>query len=112
MSSVLEQALEEAFKNLGEPVAYIHKWKPHAAIIGKSLHFTDTSPHGDDVEIIPLYTSAPEISQANLPAGWQLVPIEPTDAMFAAGDQFMECTSSLGEAWEAMLSAAPKGEAA
>lgn len=40
--------------------------------------------------------------------GWQLVPIEPTEEMFVAGDQFMECTSSLGEAWEAMLSAAPK----
>ena len=38
----------------GEPVAYLHKWKPHANTIGQSLHFVGVSPHGDDVEITPL----------------------------------------------------------
>ncbi len=108
-----ERALKEATKNQGEPVAYIHKWKPHAAIIGKSLHFTDTSPHGDDVEIIPLYTSAPTI-----PEGMMLVPKEPVAVVKHNGLGF-PCVDLLGKngaqyfglADDTLLytSAAPKG---
>lgn len=42
-----------------EPVAWLHKWKPHAAVIGKSLHWNAISPHGDDMEITPLYAAPP-----------------------------------------------------
>jgi len=45
-----------------------------------------------------------------LPDGWQLVPIEPTDEMLAAGDKFMDGLSELGNAYSAMLEAAPKPE--
>lgn len=41
-----------------------------------------------------------------VPAGWKLVPIEPTNAMLEAlydGDQ----DKPVGEKWDAMLAAAP-----
>ena len=37
------------------PVAYLHEFKPHAAWVGSGLFWKDSSPHGDDVEITPLY---------------------------------------------------------
>jgi len=43
-------------------------------------------------------------------AGWKMVPIEPTDEMLAAGDKFMDGLSELGNAYSAMLAAAPKPE--
>lgn len=43
----------------------------------------------------------------NAPDGWKLVPVEPTEEMIAAGDQFMDGLSSLGDAYDAMLAAAP-----
>lgn len=46
----------------------------------------------------------------NAREGWKLVPIEPTEAMIAAGDQFMDGLSLLGDAYDAMLAAAPEGE--
>lgn len=39
--------------------------------------------------------------------GWKLVPVEPTEEMIAAGDQFMDGLSRLGDAYEAMITAAP-----
>lgn len=39
--------------------------------------------------------------------GWKLVPVEPTDEMINAGDHFMDGLSRLGDAYEAMLAAAP-----
>lgn len=77
--------------------------EPVAIINNTSLGFmrwlcNELPPHGTK-----LYTSAPTI-----PAGYVLVPVEPTEEMILAGDAFMECASSLGEAWEAMIAAAPK----
>lgn len=43
-------------------------------------------------------------------AGWKMVPVEPTDEMLAAGDKFMDGLSELGNAYGAMLEAAPKPE--
>lgn len=60
-----------------------------------------------------LYTAppAPAVSLAELvPDGWQLVPVEPTEEMIAAGDQFMDGLSRLGSAYDAMLAAAPEVE--
>lgn len=45
-----------------------------------------------------------------IPEGWKLVPVEPTESMIAAGDQFMDGLSRLGDAYDAMLAAAPGGE--
>jgi len=45
-----------------------------------------------------------------VPAGWKLVPVEPTEEMIAAGDQFMDGLSRLGDAYDAMLAAAPEVE--
>lgn len=45
-----------------------------------------------------------------IPEGWKLVPIEPTEEMIAAGDQFMDGLSRLGDAYDAMLAAAPEVE--
>lgn len=54
---------------------------------------------------------APAINLAELvPEGWKLVPVEPTEEMIAAGDQFMDGLSLLGNAYEAMLAAAPEVE--
>jgi len=54
---------------------------------------------------------APAVSLAKLmPEGWRLVPVEPTEEMIAAGDQFMDGLSRLGNAYEAMLAAAPEVE--
>jgi len=44
------------------------------------------------------------------PPGWKLVPVEPTEEMIAAGDQFMDGLSRLGDAYGAMLAAAPEVE--
>lgn len=43
-------------------------------------------------------------------AGWKMVPIEPTEEMLAAGDGFMDGLSELGNAYSAMVEAAPKLE--
>lgn len=45
-----------------------------------------------------------------VPEGWKLVPVEPTEEMIAAGDQFMDGLSRLGDAYDAMLAAAPEVE--
>ena len=45
-----------------------------------------------------------------VPEGWKMVPVEPTEEMIAAGDQFMDGLSSLGNAYDAMLAAAPEVE--
>lgn len=45
-----------------------------------------------------------------VPEGWKMVPVEPTEEMIAAGDQFMDGLSSLGNAYYAMLAAAPEVE--
>lgn len=45
-----------------------------------------------------------------VPEGWKMVPVEPTEEMIAAGDQFMDGLSRLGDAYDAMLAAAPEVE--
>lgn len=45
-----------------------------------------------------------------VPDGWKLVPVEPTEEMIAAGDKFMDGLSHLGDAYDAMLAAAPEVE--
>lgn len=53
--------------------------------------------------------SVPAISLAELvPDGWKLVPVEPTEEMIAAGDQFMDGLSGLSDAYDAMLAAVPE----
>ncbi|WP_010245242.1 hypothetical protein [Pantoea agglomerans] len=52
----------------------------------------------------------PAFSADLVPDGWKLVPIEPTEEMIAAGDQFMDGLSRLGDAYDAMLAAAPEVE--
>jgi hypothetical protein len=90
-----------ALKQQGEPVAlvsysafkgYVCSWIPGSKVKA-----------GDS-----LYTSAPTI-----PEGMVLVPKEPTDAMQAAGCE-VDCPQDGAptpySVWQAMLSAAPKGE--
>jgi hypothetical protein len=43
-----------------------------------------------------------------VPAGWRLVPIEPTEEMISAGDVYMDGVSQLGDAWANMLASAPE----
>ena len=95
-NKLLREELAALKQSQGEPVGEVVMFNG----------FKDIRYNVKDVEVgDKLYTSAPTI-----PEGWQIVPIEPTDEMFIAGDKFMECTSSLGEAWESMLAAAPKPE--
>ncbi|MGC0823031.1 hypothetical protein WKG93_08795 [Pantoea agglomerans] len=56
--------------------------------------------------------SSPRAAPAadRVPEGWKLVPVEPTEEMIAAGDQFMDGLSRLGDAYDAMLAAAPEVE--
>lgn len=52
-----------------------------------------------------LYTVSPASAPA-VPAGWKLVPVEPTAAMYEAGDQQLNTK----QVWDAMLAAAPEVE--
>jgi len=45
-----------------------------------------------------------------IPEGWKLVSVEPTEEMITAGDQFMDGLSRLSDAYDAMLTAAPEVE--
>lgn len=42
--------------------------------------------------------------------GWKLVPVEATEEMIQVGDVFMDGLSQLGNAYEAMIAAAPEPE--
>lgn len=42
-----------------EPVAWLHRWKPSSPTIGSVLLWQAHSPHGDDVEVTPLYITPP-----------------------------------------------------
>ncbi len=53
----------------------------------------------------PLYTTPPTAEPA-VPDGWKLVPIEPTAAMYDAGDHQL----ATKQVWDAMLAAAPEVE--
>lgn len=67
----------------------------------------------------PLFTES-QLQQAYaaglreaVPEGWQLVPIDPTDAMIEAGDsthEQMGIRDPTVHVWEAMLAAARRGE--
>lgn len=46
--------------------------------------------------------------QVVVPDRWRLVPVEPTEEMISAGDLYMDGLSRLGDAYEAMLAAAPQ----
>lgn len=49
-----------------------------------------------------------EAAEAKLiPNGWQLVPVEATEDMIAAGDAWCDGLTYLSSAYEAMLAAAP-----
>lgn len=69
---------------------------------------------GDQVNGITPPESCRDFSPApaadHVPDGWKLVPVEPTEEMIAAGDQFMDGLSRLGDAYDAMLAAAPEVE--
>jgi len=69
---------------------------------------------GDQVNGIKPPESCRDFSPAPaaelVPEGWKMVPVEPTEEMIAAGDQFMDGLSRLGDAYDAMLAAAPGGE--
>lgn len=45
-----------------------------------------------------------------VPEGWQLVPVEPTEAMLDMAQQAAAATGGFPEVWAAMLAAAPKPE--
>lgn len=47
-----------------------------------------------------------ELAPSSIPAGWQLVPIEPTDEMVQAGLKIMNWDANVSDIYEAMLSAA------
>lgn len=56
----------------------------------------------------------PQADYPVIPEGWALVPIEPTDEMIVAGDEFMDGCAQLSDAYSAMIAAAPhpvKGDA-
>lgn len=114
-------ALQEAIKQAepvaasttqqGEPVGYVN---PEAlAWLGKPrVCEIKLCYQPDNGNSVPLYTSAQTI-----PEGYQLVPIEPTPEMLAGGiEADIKWQSSDDERngfsviYEAMLSAAPKGE--
>lgn len=52
-----------------------------------------------------LYT-APPVAAPAVPDGWKLVPVEPTAAMYDAGDHQL----ATKQVWDAMLAAAPEVE--
>ncbi|TPK59068.1 MULTISPECIES: hypothetical protein [unclassified Mesorhizobium] len=46
--------------------------------------------------------------QGKAPDGWKLVPVDPTEAMLAAGNTILNFTKLSPEVWAAMLAAAPQ----
>lgn len=87
-----------------QPVAYVHPAYLQPGALGFDASVGCLAPAQ-----IPLFTRpAPAVSLAELvPDGWQLVPVEPTEEMIAAADQFMDGLSRLSDAYEAMLAAVP-----
>ncbi|WP_277973401.1 hypothetical protein [Pantoea agglomerans] len=71
-----------------------------------------SSQEPDEIDaILRNIEGAHQNRQQNIPEiipGWKLVPVEPTEEMIAAGDQFMDGLSRLGDAYDAMLAAAPE----
>lgn len=80
------------------------EWAEHCTKTdtGKRLEEAITELHDEAAPAVSLTEMVPE--------GWKLVPFEPTEEMIAAGDQFMDGLSRLGDAYEAMLAAAPEVE--
>lgn len=67
---------------------------------------SDTVARLAEISLAALATPPAPSSQE----GWKLVPVEPTEEMIEAGDRFMEGLSRLGDAYEAMIAAAPAPE--
>jgi len=78
-----QQAAREAGQ--GEPVAWLHQHLPHSDTVGKSLHFTSKSPHGNAVRVTSLYTKAPTI-----PAEWDEKRMDIIGQNGNSGDHYAE----------------------
>lgn len=93
-----------------EPCGYAHK-----NAIKFDLHDTcRLHEQAGDENFIALYTT-PQLNSPEIPDGWKLVPIEPTDAMqVAAANAIRFDTTAINKLWtgkrvfDAMLPAAPE----
>lgn len=95
-----------------EPVAWRHDDGPFAKIAMTRSANVAQNWINNGWKVTPLVESSIDntAQQYEALAGWQMVPIEPTDEMLAAGDEFMDGLSELGRAYSAMVEAAPKLE--
>lgn len=103
--TTLRAAIEAAEKQ--EPVAWMGEYnindiRDHYTVVMR--HKTDFSSMPDRVR--PLYTHP----QPAIPEGWQLVPVEPTEAMLDAGEMIDGDGVTYVDLFKAMLPAAPKPE--
>jgi uncharacterized protein YbdZ (MbtH family) len=104
INHLTKQLLE--IKQQGDPVAYLRNDNPGG-------HYQVVMSYKGEYGAFPVFTSAPTI-----PAGWQLVPKEPTPEMIAAAQEQTDLDYRRGAAtlasniYRAMLFAAPeyKGE--
>lgn len=91
----------------GEPVAYTTPLRLKQ--IAEGNRPVDTMWHASmrDEGDIPLY-AAPQPAQAEVPAGYKLVPTEPTPLMSAAGFSVSQAEHDPAQVYRAMIAAAPQ----
>ena len=100
-AEALRAAIEQTEK--AEPVAWQHRQRGPAEENWQEWRTVGHMPQGPEsrtFQMRPLYTHP-----APVPAGWQLVPVEPTKAMLSAGWGNDHLYADL---YKAMLAAAPK----
>mgnify|MGYP006351991307 CR=1 FL=1 len=101
--AVNEQRAAIAEQEKCEPVAWQHRQRGPAEENWQEWRTVGHMPQGPEsrtFQMRPLYTHP-----APVPAGWQLVPVEPTKAMLSAGWGNDHLYADL---YKAMLAAAPK----
>ena len=93
--TALRAAIEAAEKQ--EPVAWLNKKISYMSVLTKP---------DDGGGWFPVFTTP----QPAIPEGWQLVPVEPTEAMLDAGEMIDGDGVTYVDLFKAMLAAAPKPE--
>lgn len=109
----LEESAEMARRLLAseaqEPVAEVKSWWPLGVDGGEQRMF---NPIGNVLPIgTKLYAAPPVAQPVQVPDGWKLVPVAPTETMLAAaGDSVILNIDEALSAYKAMLSASPQPE--
>ncbi len=88
---------------------FYHEFKPFKVV---ALCRCDAAPVAVAAPIAVAAAVGVAVAVPSVPVGWQLVPIDPTEAMWRAGDDCQDSDPSMDDspsyyAYKAMLSAAP-----